>query len=156
MIKHIWSVLCRRGIIDRATNSLTISEVLEELRVDIKIEKKNENNLNSINIPLEFEVVSLWLKEGSITTHLRADSEVEIVNPEGKQIKTFHQEVNMPPNMKRLRTIFRIMGFVIENPGQYILRVNLKEEGQKMFKTVAELPIEVVLNKEIVEELPKT
>lgn len=155
MIKHVWSVVCRRAIVDSATNNLTISDVLEELRIDLKVEAKNAETLKLINIPLEFEVVSLWQKEGDKSEHLKADGEVEIVSPAGKQMKTFAQAIDMSAGMKRLRTMLRIMGFVVENPGEYILKVNIKEEGNKMYKTVAELPIEVHLNKEVVSELPK-
>lgn len=154
MIKHIWSILCRRTIIDSDTNNLTISDVLEELKVDIKVQQKDADKLKLINIPLEFEIVSLWKKEDR-NQHQKADSTIEVISPDGKLMKTFSQIVEMPVGMKRLRSRMKVMGFAIENEGEYIFKINIKEEGNKMYKTVAELPFEVHLNKEIVSELPK-
>ena len=155
MIKHIWSVLCRRAIVDSGTNNLTISDVLEELRIDIKVQQKDAESLKLINVPLEFELVSLWEKEGDKSQHLKADCEIEVASPEGKQMKIFNQLIDMTPDMRRLRTMMRVMGFVVENPGDYMFKIRIKEEGNKFFKTVSELPLEVHLNKEVVKELPK-
>lgn len=155
MLNHIWSLLCRRAIVDSGTNNLTISDVLEELTIDIKVEKQNADSMKQINLPLEFEIVSFWKKEDDSTTHLKADCEVEVVNPEGKHMKTFAQKIDMPSGMKRLRTMLRVMGFVVEGSGEYNLKVNVKEEGQKNYKTVSVLPLTVNINKKVVSELPK-
>lgn len=149
MIRHIWSVLCRRAIVDSGTNNLTISDVLEELSVDIKVEKKNIESLKLINLPLEFEIVSFWKKEGDPTSDLKAESEVEVINPEGKSLQTFKQQVNLPPKMRRLRTILRVMGLTLDNSGDYTLKVTIKEEHDKAYQVVSEIPLQVQLNKQI-------
>lgn len=154
MIKHIWSVLCRRSIVDSGTNNLTISDVLEELKIDIKVQQKDVDKLKLINIPLEFEVVSLWMKD-DIQQHQKAESTIEVISPDGKQMKTFNQVIDIPAGMKRLRSKMQVMGFVVESEGEYIFQINIKEEGNKMYKTVAELPFEVHINKEITTEVPK-
>lgn len=156
MIKHIWSVLCRRSIIDSTTNNLTISDVLEELKIDIKVEEKDSANLKVITLPLEFEVVSMWLKDRKdIQSHLKADCDIEVISPIGKTMQNFAQKIEMPAGMRRMRTILRVIGFAVEDSGEYTLKINIKEEGYKTYKTVAELPLEVSLNKEVVTELPK-
>lgn len=155
MLNHIWSVLCRRAIVDSGTNNLTISDVLEELTIDIKIEKQNVDAMKQINLPLEFEIVSFWKKQDDVTHHLKADCEIEVLNPEGKKIKTLPQVIDMPSGMKRLRTILRVMGFVVEGSGDYTLKVNVKEEGHKTYKTVSLLPLTVNINKEVIPQQPK-
>ncbi len=149
MIRHIWSVLCRRAIVDSGTNNLTISDVLEELSVDIKVEKKNIESLKLINLPLEFEIVSFWKKEGDPTSDIKAESEIEVINPEGKSLQIFKQQVNLPPKMRRLRTILRVMGLTLDNSGNYTLKVTIKEEHDKAFQVVSEIPLQVQLNKQI-------
>lgn len=151
MLNHIWSVLCRRVIIDSSTNNLTISDVLEELTVDVKTERQDTTPIKQINIPLEFEVVSFWKKEGIAKSHIKAACQVEVMNPEGKKTKDFLQVIDMPSGMKRLRTMLKVMGFVVENSGEYILKVSVKEEGDKIYKTVAELPLIVNINRQIVD-----
>ena len=39
------------------------------------------------------------------------------------------------------------MGLVVENSGIYIFKVRVKEESEASFKNVAELPLEVHVNK---------
>lgn len=156
MIKHIWSVLCRRSIVDSGSNNLTISDVLEELTVDLKLEKEQVGSTQTITIPLEFETVSFWIKEGDKSQNFKGESTVEVISPEGKALQSFKQLVNLPSDMKRLRTILRCMGLTLDNSGNYIIRVSLKADTEKDYKVVAELPLEVKLNKEILSKVHKS
>ncbi|MBI4067534.1 hypothetical protein HY407_04060 [Candidatus Gottesmanbacteria bacterium] len=156
MIKHIWSILCRRSIVDNETNNISINDVFEQLSVDLKVKKSDADKVKLINIPIEFEVVCMWVKNDK--TPFKGNLNVEILNPKGTVVKNFEQPLEMPETMKRLRSRLKIMGMVVEEPGDYIFRVNVKEEGQKLYKAVAELPLEINLKKEFVDNLepPKT
>lgn len=144
MIKHIWSVLCRSSVIDKETNNISLYHVLEQLGVDIKINK----TADYINIPIEYEIVSLWLK----TDHkksLKADVKIEMVDPEKNINKTFNQIISMPSAMKRLRSRLKVSGLTLSIPGEYFFKIKIKEEGQDNYRAVAELPLEVNLRKTI-------
>jgi len=151
MIKHIWSILCRKSIVDNETNNISINDVFEQLSVDLKIKKDDADKLKQINIPIGFEVISMWVKNDK--TNFKGNLNVEIFNPKGIVVRNFEQPLEMPETMKRLRSRLRIMGLVVEEPGDYIFKVNVKELGQKHYKLVSELPLEINLKKEFVENL---
>lgn len=149
-MKHIWSVLCRRSQIDIDNNNVSLNEVLEQLAVDIKI-KDGDKQPEEINIPIDYEVVSLWVKEKS-EEHVKADVEVNFLDPTSKKLKTFSQPVEMPKTMNRLRTRFRITGLGLTIAGVYSFNVRIKEEGAKEFRKVSELPLEIHINREVLKE----
>lgn len=153
MINHIWSLLCRRSVIDSETNNLSVYDILEQLTVDIKIKKGNEDKATKINVPIEYEVISFWIKASEIK-EFKGGIRLEIVNPEGMVEKTFEQPLEIPKDKRRLRSRIRINGFVADMPGNYIFRISYKESTKEQYKKAADIPLEVILKKELVENLP--
>jgi hypothetical protein len=145
MLKNIWSILCARSIIDKETNNISIYDALEQLEVEVKI-KNNEGIPVAINLPIEYEVVGMWLRENT-EKEIKAELIIELFNPKGKIIKTFNQSIEMPAKMKRLRSRLRIKGFTVEMPGGYLFKVKIKEADQVEFRVVSELPLEVHIKK---------
>lgn len=150
MVKHVWSVLCRRSVIDKESNNLSIYDVFEQLNVGLKIRQGTPQNV--FNIPIDFEVVSLWVKDNK-KEHYKGDFEIEVVNPSGRTAKIFGQKLEMPSEMRRLRSVVRIKGLVVDEGGDYLFKVNIKKEGEKTFETVIELPLEVNLSKQDNDQL---
>lgn len=146
MIKHIWSVLCQKTIVDSDTNNISLVDILEQLTANVNI-KDPKNELKEINVPINFEVVSFWLKD-SAEKVVKANLEIEIIDPEGKVLKKFPQTLEFPPNIRRLRSRLRILGFVLTVSGNYVFKVKIKDEKRKEYQDVAELPLEVNLKKE--------
>lgn len=153
MLKHLWSVLCRKSIIDTETNNISINEVFEQLGIDLKANDPKLIAGSQINVPIEWEMVSMWIN-GNITAPLKAEYEVVITDPIGGSQKSFIQPIEMPIGMKRMRTRMKVMGLVVSIPGDYLFTVNLKEDNQKDFKTVAEIPLEIKINRELTKEKP--
>lgn len=151
MIRHIWSVLCRRSVIDTDSNNISIYDVFEQLRVDAKVKKQDITSNSSVNIPLEFEIVSMWVNEDK-EKGIAADVDIEVFDPNGKQVKVFPQKLELSKDIRRLRSRLKIMGLAISMSGDYIFKVKIKEKGQDNFRVVAELPLEVNLQKKIEEE----
>lgn len=147
-LNNIWALLSRRSVIDKESNNISIYDVLEQLEIGVKITKQEETP-QEIKIPIEYEVVCLWKRE-SKENKLTADLIIEIINPKGKTIKEIPQTIEVPAGMRRLRSVMRIMGFVASIPGDYLYRIKVKEEGQKEFRTAAEIPLEVHLKKTVV------
>jgi len=150
-MKHVWSVLCRRSQIDITDNNISLNEVLEQLTVDINT-KRGDIQPNEVNIPIDYEIVSMWIKEKN-ESHIKAEIRTEFIDPNGKLLKTFPQPVEMPKDMRRLRTRFRITGLGLTVPGDYMFVVSVKEVDKKEFRKVSELPLEIHLNKQIIEEM---
>ncbi|MBI2611227.1 hypothetical protein HYW54_00585 [Candidatus Gottesmanbacteria bacterium] len=143
-MRHIWSILCRSSQIDKETNNLSIINVFEQLGITLD-QKDHEKKIATVNIPIDYEIVSLWVKD----THgkkEKAEIILEIVDPKGKILKSFMQTGEMPETMRRLRTRFRIQGLGITLPGIYIFVIKIKEDGKRDFRIASEVPLEVQLN----------
>ena len=62
MLKHIWTVLCRRSVIDQETNNLSIHDVFEQIEVDVKVNPDKQGDVKEFNVPIEYEVINFWMK----------------------------------------------------------------------------------------------
>lgn len=141
MIKHVWSVLCRESLLNEESNSISLINILEQLQVVVE-PKVNFKKGSPIKLPINYEIVSLWVKDGRLK---KAEAQIEhvLVNSSGKIIARDDKKIEIPPDLKRLRTRLRIDGISITGGGDYWFRVRIKEKGAKSFKLVAELPLEV-------------
>lgn len=148
MINHIWSVLCRRSIVDRDTNNISIFDVFEQLTVEIKIRKGANKNVSKINLPIDYELVSFWTKDiKDADFSYKGEVKAEIIGPSGAVEKVFEQPLEMPKEMKRLRTRLQIKGFVAEESKIYHFQVSFKEIGENKYKKVASVPLEIIVKK---------
>lgn len=95
MAKHIWSVLCRRGILDKYTNSVSIVDVLESITFEIP--EPIEEGKKWVLLPETVAIVSLVIRsdyrepeKSSLKIHVEAPtgetfrsesaSEIELVD----------------------------------------------------------------------------
>jgi hypothetical protein len=144
-MKHIWSVLCRKSIIDSETNNISLNDVFEQLSINIDA-SANKSIKTKINIPVEFEVVSMWLNTTGQKI-FKAEMEVNFVTPEGTIINSLKQNIEVSNMARRLRTRLKSLGLGVGDSGTYTFEVKIKEYGEDKFKTVAKIPLEVIVNK---------
>lgn len=145
MIKHIWSVLCQRSIIDPQSNNISIIDVFEALEVDINpVSNVKEGRDNAeFNIPIQYQVVTLW----DITKNKKptVDIRITLINPDSKEkILVTTNNLKFPLDKKRMRSINQIQGLPVNKSGDYHFIVELKQDEK--FEKVADLPLEVKLN----------
>lgn len=145
MINHIWSIICKKSVIDSETNNISLYEALESIQVSIKVLDDKSIDQELFNIPIEYEIVSLW-ENKTPEKKVTADVSVEVTTNKGDVLKTFSKKLEMEKNMKRLRSRMRISGMSIPGSDQYSYKIKLKQEGDRDFKLVAELPLEVALS----------
>jgi hypothetical protein len=138
---HVWSVLCRRSVVDSETNNLSLYDVLEQLAIELKPSQPGLEAPKNFNIPMEFEVTSLWTKGDE--RPVLADIQIEQVSPSGKVISTINQKIAIPQGNKRLRTRNKVVGLNVESAGNYVFRVSVKEEDSKEFRVVSEIPLAI-------------
>ncbi len=154
MVNHIWSILCRKSVIDNETNNLSMFDVLEQISVDVNLNKEKQEKFIKINVPIDYEVISFWVKPEGVEVY-KGEINIEVVNPDGKVEKAFAQPLDIPEDKKRLRSRMRIKGFVAEKSGVHIFRVSYKDLEDNKYTTVAEIPFEVILNKKQVDDIQK-
>lgn len=158
MIKHIWSVLCQKSLIDSETNNLTLVDVLEELSINISIPPLTVGTpansvINRIDVLISYEIVSLWVRD-SAKTKETINLSIELLDPTGKGVSKQEHTVVMNENLLRYRTRLKIVGLGISTPGHYSFLVKIKEENKENYRTVAELPLEIKIIKN--NPTPKT
>lgn len=150
MIKHIWTVLCQKTIIDKDSNNISVIDVMEELKINYSFKENNSNNneINRINIPIKYEIVSLWMRD-KYDLEENIDLKIVLNDPNGKELKTFDQKVVMKENLLRYRTIVKFEGIGLNVPGVYLFEIKIKENGKENYRSVANVPLEVKITKNL-------
>lgn len=148
MAKHIWSVLCQRSVIDQQSNNISLIDVFESLTININIPstKKDIAKIKDINLPVNYEIVSLWLRENEKKQE-ELLTRVDFETPSGIQKVLVEKELILPLDKQRMRDIIRIQGIVVNETGLYKFIVKSKDKDKSAFKTIAELPLEIVINR---------
>jgi hypothetical protein len=133
-MKHLWSIICNRLIVDEATNNATLVDVLEE----IKIKKDFLNNNKEIILP--FNLVSLWNIENKKDYNKEIKTVIEFYNPNGNKLNDFSFNFTVPlSDKKRVRTVINFNKFILDGSGVY--NIKIKQDN----KTISELPLEIKL-----------
>lgn len=146
MVKHIWSVLCRSTSVDLKTNNISLFDVFESLKVSLSIPKqKKAPPLKKINLPVDYQIVSLWTHDQKKQNKIK--TKIIFENPRGEKTNLVDKDLILPADKKRMRDIIKIQGIVLEESGTYIFEIMVKMNKNKRFKSVARLPLEIVINK---------
>jgi hypothetical protein len=144
MIEHLWSVLCVRAIVDRDLNSLSLIDVIEQLSVNAPIPKPGEPGF--VNMGLT--VASLW-RRTDLNKQALGECSVVLRFPDGTEQPL---PVNLVIDLKRyerMRTLGRLNGVPVGEPGTYRFLVRFKPNGEDKWTEVASLPMEVVFQEAI-------
>lgn len=141
MMNHLWSLLCKKAIVDVQTNSLSLFGVLEQATITITSKKE----LKEISvIPMDFDLASFWVDEDG-----RADKQrdiqmlIEISGPDKKKTELSKQKIEVKKGIKRMRTFNHFDGIKFRGPGIYKFVIKHKVGGN--YRTVAEVPLEVIV-----------
>lgn len=141
-LQHIWSVLCRESMINQDDNVISIHGVIEQFQIKLVPPKPNLKRPEKFALPLNYEVVSYWYKPD---TRVGIKGEVEYILqcPKGEELfKTIHP-LEIPSNIKRFRSRMKIKGITVKESGDYQFLIRFKESGEKEYKVVSTIPLEV-------------
>ncbi|MDP9249041.1 MAG: hypothetical protein M3M85_00820 [bacterium] len=151
-IKHVWSIICESSIVDQQSNNISIHKVLEQLQVDLTSNKplteKEKTGIRKAQIPFPFQVVSMWQSINPKKIPV-ADVEIELLDPIGESLQKTIFQLKFQKDKARMRTIISNSTIALTDTGLYIFKVGLKEEKEDSFTLVAEIPLEVKVNKVI-------
>jgi len=143
-IKHIWSVLCQDSILNQDDNIISLNKVFEQLSVNLTpTQNLTSNQLpDKINLPINYEITSFWLKDEKILS-TKGEVKYALFNPKNDKLLETIQNIEIPSSSRRFRSRMKISGMPIAGEGYYRFEVSIKEEGEKIFRFVSELPFEV-------------
>jgi hypothetical protein len=137
-MKHIWSVLCKKSVIDADTNNISLNEVLEEVTFNIPLDKDLKLPANFV---FDYEIISFWTTPKK--TGGKFYVEMEFIDPDKKILNKLEQEITTPENRSRLRTRIKANGLNVTKDGDYTLKVKAKEKKSDTFKTLTEIPLTI-------------
>jgi len=141
-MKHIWSVLCGKSIIDSQKNNISLIDVLEQLNIKLPSEGIAQASEKGITIPISFDIVSLWMKDSEEKSE-EVMVEIGMNDPENKELSSYNQSLRIPATHQRVRSVFHIERLSIFRPGVHKIRVKVKKKQDGREQIVAELPLDI-------------
>ncbi len=148
--RHIWSILCQSSSIDRDTNRLSLSNVLEEItlkQLGDQAAMKEKDTLHSqkpTGIPFDFEIVSVLERlDDKDKGPLTKEAELEFIDPQGNSLLKKNFEMNFLKGFKRLRYRIKMNGLQITINGTYQFSLRMRESKDSSFEEVAKLPLDI-------------
>ncbi len=143
-MKHIWTVICRQSILDEETKNISLLNIVEKLTINVSPSAEIED-AKDLSLPINFEIVSLWQKEKKGKENFEV--KVILTDPNGKVLNEYIKELSTPADKNRQRYILKSSGLKLTTSGNYTFKVAVKSDGNKRFKTVSVVPLEVVINR---------
>lgn len=141
-MRHLWTVVCLRAVLDRYTNRLSLLEVLDELMV-LAGQKLPDSLEAKTALPLHLEVVVQW-ERSAIENPERGECQVELFTPTGERAGAGELDVDLQA-APRSRLILRFDKLPLAGLGRYRFVVSKKEDGQTDWELVDEIPLYVKL-----------
>jgi hypothetical protein len=152
-IKHIWSILCKESLVNQYDNNLSINGVLEEISTNIVLKGKTSGLPDKFSLPMNYEVVSMWLIDGKSRPNSMV-VEYTFIDPSNKELLKSTNTIEIPKTSRRHRTIMKISGMPLTTAGEYKMQIKMKEDKSNKFSIVAELPLEIKINLQKVNNQP--
>ncbi|OGI22074.1 MAG: hypothetical protein A2808_03520 [Candidatus Moranbacteria bacterium RIFCSPHIGHO2_01_FULL_55_24] len=133
-MKNIWSLLCRKALIDSQTNTISLIDSFEEIEIGIDPSAKGKN----VNVVVDFELVSYWIKDKNDTKNYLGS--VEVTDPNNKILGSFPFSLDFA-NSNRLRARLQFSSMIVTVQGEYIFHVKYKSEDEGKFTKATEIPL---------------
>jgi len=136
-MRHIWTVICSRVVVDKASNNVTLQNVIEALKISGT--PKDEGVL-----PISMSVVTLWARsehnEEPVGTY-----NLSFVSPSGKRLGEIDADIDLSAN-ERLRTIIHFQTLPLPESGIYHFILRAKPKDAKRARKVVDIPLDVQFN----------
>jgi len=150
MAKHIWTVLCRRAVLDKFTNTASMFDTLEEVTATLAEPLPDKWTL----LPLEAVLVSFVVRT-NVNVPERPRLKVEVVGPNGDVYEpSISGEFDLT-EYPRARTFIKLGSLPVLAFGTHKYMVYL-EEGPDKWTEVAEIPLDFKLDEIIPEATAAT
>lgn len=142
MLRHVWSVLCTKTVIDVETNNISLFEVIEQLQVRRPLAGKGNARFHVEN-PFGFQWVSLWTRaEHDKATQGHARDRV--FDPSGAL--AFGGEYEVDLRQKPRTRVRRTVSTVFKASGRYEFCTEVK--SGRTWKEVSRIPLTVSVETE--------
>ncbi len=149
-ISCVWGIMCSMSSVDQTTNNVSLFNILETFTLPLT-KKELEDQLkvkNPLNIRVSYQVV-LFLKrliDIKISNEEKhADLKIKTINPEGKVVSETAFSFVFIKGKQNMRLILDINGMVVDKPGLYLHKFEIKASDNKDFFEIYETPFQVMV-----------
>jgi hypothetical protein len=136
--KHIWSVLCSQGVLDKYTNNVSLFNVLEEMT----IKPTGPLPEGDKAFPTSLSLVTLWVRSDPATPEI-AQAQMKFVAPDGTVITQATTEIDLTIH-QRHRYFSRLEVMPFRGTGIYEFVIEQRIEEQ--WREEARVPLELKLS----------
>ena len=133
-MRHVWTVICSRAVVDRESNNVTLQNVLESIKISAT---PKEDGV----LPLSMSVVSFWVRSEQHEERTGTFN-LSFVSPSGKTLGEVDGDIDLSAN-ERLRTIIQLQSLALPESGIYHFILRSKSKGAKRARRVAYIPLDV-------------
>lgn len=149
MIKHIWSMLCEKSIVDSKSNNVSLIGIIEEAQFHGNLNNKQpgKDTENDPSLYLHIEWLTLWARKEK-NTPIETEVKDYIINPSGEITFTKEYHIDLSKNIRlRCRRNISFAPFKQSgkpgDSGQYLFCVKVKNPESKKWEEVSQLPVDV-------------
>ena len=150
-IRLISGILCESSAVDQGTQHLSVFKVLEQIKLDLVSNDptKTAGSEGKINIPFNFEIISLWKRQSTadLGRDVQTDVEIDLVDPNGDVLQNVNIEVRLPATSLRSRYILKVQGIGVTTSGEYSVRFREVDKKGNHSDVLASLPFDIVVDK---------
>lgn len=144
MAEHHWSILCRRAVVDKFTNQLSILETIHEfaLALGSDADRSAAEIPPDARVPLDVQLVSLWSREVTERPEVFW-TRLEVELPNGESNQTQQLVGSLEGGHRRTRLIYRIPSIPFSGTGTYYFVVSASKEEDGDYSEVVRVPLEL-------------
>jgi hypothetical protein len=134
-MKHMWSILCRRAIIDQSTQLVSLFEVIDALPAP--------ENAGEGLLAVEADFVTVWERDEEGRGELH-NARITVFDAKDIPLGTpLVQTINLE-STPRVRATTRFPGFPIRGLGTHTLRLEVEKTEDDSWETVVDYEVRVV------------
>lgn len=146
MATHIWSVLCRRSIVDQEDDTMSLIEIVEGFKTkeEIPEDAYKKGPAQIMNGAEALRMVSFWGRDDRNKGEL-AKGRLRLLGPAGKALIQQEFDIDLREH-QRSRNVLRFPALLFSGPGTYMYTIQMMSVGKsKVAKwiTVAKVPLDV-------------
>jgi len=142
-----WAVICRKSVVDKSDNTLSMLEVMESVSFDGGAPPEEAYRDKPVVVGSGTKevahFVSLWWRDVKDTPET-ITSRFSVVSPFGKVVYSKDLTIALEGH-ERTRHMLRMPGFFYQGAGRYLYRIEVprKTKARMSWKIVAEVPLNV-------------
>lgn len=142
-MEHVWTVFCRRAIMDWETHQVTLVDAIDGIAV-MDTQSGSADQPFEASFECEVTLLSFWVRSDPAEPE-RGEARISLWGPDGKPAEA-ETEIRLEIDLRekpQLRTQIKMNNLPLRGPGRYTFKV--EQSLDRGWETVARIPYEVVI-----------